>query len=196
MATKSELYSFIERKKGEALRIVENKMNEQYDQNIKALLDNVILKPKFETLISCYDTIIKTEGEIGEFLNSKSTGIRSKHSGLRFRYANSNYIRNYHGSPDLMYYFAEEFWRTTTEFDKWQELKWKLEDEVRTEYNTILNNLKIMTAKKGLDYLAELGFNVSCFEDKEKPCNVAVPVDTKKLLLDHIQKPVEAQQTT
>lgn len=193
MATKTELYSFIERKKDAALRIVSNKMKEQYDDNIKALLANTDFKAKLETLVSCYDTIIKTEGEIDTLIGSMSNEYSGCHSSLKFHRGNSDYLRNYHGSPDLLWYFTEAFWTTTDEYHKFTVMRDKLYQEVRKEYNTILDNLKIMTAKKGLEYLAELGFNVSCFDAKEaKPCNIAVPVDTKKLLLDHIQKPVEA----
>jgi hypothetical protein len=195
MATKTELYSFIESNKQAALRIVDNKMKEQFDHSIKALLAKPDVKAKLDTLVSCYDTIIKTEDEIDKIIssNSNKTSGNSMHNRLKLHYYNDEYVRRYHSSPDLVYYFAEAFWRTTDEYDKWRELRDNLSQEVRKEYNTILDNLKIMTAKKGLEYLAELGFNVSCFDDKEaKPCNIAVPVDTKKLLLDHIQKPVEA----
>ena len=195
MATKTELYSFIERKRDEAVQVIKNKMKEQYNSNIMALIANEEFKTKIETLVSCYETVIEIEKEIDEQIGSKSDSYEGEYRYFRFSLNSKDYVRSMYGNLDAVFTLAEAFWATTKEYSQWIDLRYQLINEVKTEYNTILSNLKIMTAKKGLDYLAELGFNVSCLEDNEKPCNVAVPVNTKKLLLDQIQKPVEESKT-
>lgn len=130
-------------------------MKEQYNSNIMALIANEEFKTKIETLVSCYETVIETEKEIDEQIGSKSDSYDGEYRHFRFSLNSKDYVRSMYGNSDAVFTLAEAFWTTTKEYSQWIDLRYQLINEVKTEYNTILSNLKIMTAKKALDYLVE-----------------------------------------
>lgn len=81
----------------------------------------------------------------------------------------------------------EEFSDTTEERKQLDQQKREMFREVETNYRNVLNNLQALeTAKLGLEYLKELGFDISeLLSSEQKPIStaLAIPVNTRFLFL-------------
>lgn len=181
--TKKALIKWAERKQQEALALV----NEQYQAALAvhntalyAKLGIAEIAAEIRPLLSKADDILvawqeRCRAEVGlrEYWNSL-------HSQLY------KYTKGDNALFELL--CEEEFSDTTEERKQLDRQKRETFREVETNYRNVLNNLQALeTAKLGLEYLKELGFDISeLLSAEQKPVStaLAVPVNTHFLFLN------------
>lgn len=174
---KTMINNYLNKKYEEALQKIENEFNNQKKAMVDEILKDERISVQLKDIASNYIVI-------NDAVNELRGGLRDyyydEHANLKLF---GSYLYHDMEFDDLVIYFAEKYYECTEDYYTKQNMKRQMDKNVRHQYENLRENIKQLKANKALEYLKELGFDVSNLEYKKVDNYLAHNIDVKYLLL-------------
>jgi hypothetical protein len=177
---KTMINTFMTKQRGNALQVVDN----QFAAQVNAEVEN-ILNDKESKLYKALSAVAAAVSVYHNAYEDISGGLKVYHKDSSFRFCNTWITKDSYGSnEELMNILAQTYYENTNEYVVKSNARHKMRTEVNAQYDNVEQNVKRLKAPKAVEYLAELGFDVSSLNEEKTENFLAVPVEIKYLLIN------------
>lgn len=183
-ATKTQIYEFVERQKQEAMANLNEKCNADKVKYLEELEHDKILQPLWNDFINAAKELVTTIKLLDENLPNCSYGgyKQSYFHDIFYNIKFSHLIECYYDNnmKDIIAMMCKKMYYRTTIYDKFN----KEYNATHNEYDILMENVKKLKVKQAIEYLRNIGFDVSCLgEDNVDPCELLTQINPNNLFV-------------
>lgn len=177
---KTMINTFLTKQRGNALQVVDN----QFAAQVNAEVEN-ILNDKESKLYKALNAVAVAISVYHNAYEDISDGLKVYREDSSFRFCSAWITKDsYSSNEELMSILARTYYENTNGYVIKSNARYKMRGEVNAQYDNVEQNVKRLKAPKAVEYLAELGFDVSDLNEEKTENFLAVPVEVKYLLIN------------
>lgn len=177
MLTKKDVLIFAERMQDNAEKAVKEDYNNARKSEEERIIHESGAEETIKTMQRLMNQMIRENSKLNEILegSQRITYCRNYSNGLTRRFSDMENIKNY--AKNHMEFESSELVRLKLKYDETKE-------NIMANYEAVKAEIKNKTnAKRALEYLKELGFDVTSLEQMQKS-EIAVKLDKRYLFLN------------